>query len=116
LKPEKTRKQPKQCEIPDFPKWLGLTEKQWIWDWRHQLIIYEKLAAVTSGEQKRLMIFLPPRHSKSETVTVRYSAWRLESDPKLNIILGSYNQKLANRFSRKIRRAEDRIVRGTKSR
>ena len=110
MKPEKTRKQPKQCEIPDFPKWLGLTEKQWIWDWRHQLIIYEKLAAVTSGEQKRLMIFLPPRHSKSETVTVRYSAWRLESDPKLNIILGSYNQKLANRFSRKIRRiAEQRI-------
>ncbi len=50
------------------------------------------------------MIFLPPRHSKSETVTVRYSAWRLEKDPSLNIILGSYNQKLANRFSRKIKR------------
>jgi predicted phage terminase large subunit-like protein len=50
------------------------------------------------------MIFLPPRHSKSETVTVRYTAWRLERDPKMNIILGSYNQKLANRFSRKIRR------------
>lgn len=56
------------------------------------------------------MIFLPPRHSKSETVTVRYSAWRLERDQKLNIIIGSYNQKLANRFSRKIRRiAEDRF-------
>ncbi len=57
------------------------------------------------------MIFMPPRHGKSETVTIRYSAWRLENDPKLNIIVGSYNQKLANRFSRRIRRiAEERIV------
>ena len=87
-----------------------MTEPLWTWDWRHQLFIYKKLAAVTSGEQKRLMIFLPPRHSKSETVTVRYTAWRLEREPRLNIILGSYNQKLANRFSRKIRRiAEPRI-------
>jgi predicted phage terminase large subunit-like protein len=53
---------------------------------------------------------MPPRHGKSETVTVRYSAWRLERDPKMNIILGSYNQKLANRFSRRIRRiVEERL-------
>jgi predicted phage terminase large subunit-like protein len=49
------------------------------------------------------MIFMPPRHGKSETVTVHYAAWRLERDPMLNIIIGSYNQKLANRFSRKVR-------------
>ena len=46
------------------------------------------------------MIFMPPRHGKSETVTIRYTAWRLEKDPTLNVILGSYNQKLANKFSR----------------
>lgn len=61
------------------------------------------LDQVTSGECKRLMIFLPPRHGKSETVTVHYAAWRLERDPMLNVIIGSYNQKLANRFSRKVR-------------
>ncbi len=56
------------------------------------------------------MIFMPPRHTKTETVTVRYSTYRLENDPKMNIILGSYNQHLANRFSRKIKRiAETRI-------
>ena len=53
------------------------------------------------------MIFMPPRHSKSETVTVHYSAWRLERERKLNIILGSYNQKLANRFSRRIKRVAE---------
>ena len=107
---KKNARRKRQRELPDFPAWLTATEPQWTWGWRHQLFIYEKLAAVTSGETKRLMIFLPPRHSKSETVTVRYTAWRLERDPQMNIILGSYNQKLANRFSRKIRRiAQPRI-------
>ncbi len=50
------------------------------------------------------MIFLPPRHGKSEMVTVRYPVWRMERDPKLRVIVGAYNQILANRFSRKSRR------------
>jgi predicted phage terminase large subunit-like protein len=50
------------------------------------------------------MIFLPPRHGKSELVTVRYTAWRMIVDAKVNVILGSYNQRLANRFSRKVKR------------
>jgi predicted phage terminase large subunit-like protein len=87
-----------------FPEYLAAVTPQWTWNWPHQLMIYRALEKVTKGETKRLMIFMPPRHSKSETVTVRYSTYRLERDPKLNIILGSYNQKLANRFSRKIRK------------
>lgn len=47
---------------------------------------------------------MPPRHGKSEMVTVRYTAWRLMRDAGLNVILGSYNQRLADRFSRKIKR------------
>ncbi len=74
------------------------------WDWKHQQYIHESLQKVTSGECKRLMIFLPPRHGKSDLVTVRYPGWRIKQDPTLNAILGSYNQRLANRFSRKIRR------------
>lgn len=76
----------------------------WTWDWPHQLLIYRKLQRITHGQSRRLMIFMPPRHSKSETVTVRYIAWRMIGDPKMNLILGCYNQRLANRFSRKIRR------------
>jgi predicted phage terminase large subunit-like protein len=87
----------------DFPAWLKKVSNNYTWHWRYQQHIYEKLENVTSGECKRLMIFMPPRHGKSELVTVRYAAWRLQRDPSLNIILGSYNQKLANRFSRKIR-------------
>lgn len=95
----------------DFPEWLSAVTPHWTWDWPHQLFLYKKLQEVTMGVCKRLMIFMPPRHTKTETVTVRYSAFRLERDPKLNIILGCYNQKLANRFSRKTRRiAQNRIA------
>jgi predicted phage terminase large subunit-like protein len=92
------------CQVPtDFKAWLKAIAPTMTWDWKYQQLIYEKLNDVTTGKTKRLMIFLPPRHGKSELVTVRYSAWRLRQDPKLNIILGSYNQRLANRFSRKVR-------------
>ncbi len=56
------------------------------------------------------MIFEPPRHGKSEQNTVRYPVWRLEHEPTMRVIIGAYNQTLANKFSRKARRvAVDRI-------
>lgn len=87
-----------------FPEWLPTVTPQWTWDWPHQKYLYSWLDLVTRGVSKRLMIFMPPRHSKTETVTVRYPAFRLEQNPKLNVILGCYNQKLANKFSRKTKR------------
>ena len=100
---ERTRKQ-LGLNQKDFPVWLPDVTPAWTWDWAHQLIIYGALQRVTDGTCKRLMIFMPPRHSKSETVTVRYAAYRLERTPMMNLIIGAYNQDLANRFSRKIRR------------
>jgi len=50
------------------------------------------------------MLFLPPRHGKSEMVTIRYPVWRLESQPDMRVIVGAYNQTLAEKFSRKAKR------------
>lgn len=73
-------------------------------------MIQRELDRITGGEINRLMLFLPPRHAKSETTTVRYPAWRLERDRKLRVIVAAYNQTLANKFSRKTRRiARERI-------
>jgi predicted phage terminase large subunit-like protein len=47
------------------------------------------------------MVFMPPRHLKSETVTVRYAAWRILRNPAMSVIIGAYNQTLAERFSRR---------------
>ena len=88
----------------DFPAWLRTVSPNMAWSWRHQQVIMEQLQRVTDGDCRRLMIFLPPRHGKSELVTVRYTAWRMQRDTSMNVILGSYNQRLADRFSRKIRK------------
>ena len=93
----------RRMEIRSFRKWLERVSPGMSWDWAHLKYLYGKLADVTTGKTKRLMIFMPPRHGKSELVTVRYAAWRIKQDPTLNVIIGSYNQRLANRFSRKIR-------------
>lgn len=77
---------------------------KWTWDWAYQLYIDSYLQQVTDGKIKKLMIFIPPRHGKSEKVTVRYSAYRIERDPSFRVITGACSQKLASKFSRKTRR------------
>lgn len=94
-----------------FATWLKRSgPRKWKWDLPHQSLVCEKLDRVTSGETQRLMVFMPPRHGKSELVTIRYAAWRIARDPKLNIILASYSQKLANRFSRRVKRIVEQLV------
>ena len=95
---------PAESDFDDFREWLEQVSPTMTWCWKHQIYLYKRLRRVTDGRCKRLMIFLPPRHGKSELVTVRYTAWRLKQDPSMNVILGCYSQDLANRFSRKIRR------------
>src|SRR5690606_22580988 len=94
----------KQRERYPFARWLSVVSPDWQWDAPHHQELLRHLQLVTEGEIDRLMIFLPPRHGKSELVTVRYAAWRLEQDPTLPIIVAAYNHTLAQRFSRKIRR------------
>ena len=93
-----------------FREWLAEVNPTWHWGWPHLAHIQQHLDKVTSGECKRLMLFLPPRSGKSEMTTIRYPIWRLQREPSLRIIVGAYNQLLANKFSRKARRiAEGRL-------
>ena len=94
----------KSRERENFTLWLQGVNPYWHWDWAYLQYIQEKLKQVTSGECKRLMLTLPPRHGKSSLVTIRYPVWRLERDPSLRVIVGAYNQSLSESFSRKARR------------
>ncbi len=89
----------------DFRTWLNVVSPKMNWNWKHQQVIIDALQKVTDGISDRLMVFTPPRHGKSELLTVRYSAYRMTRNPSLNMILAGYNQQLANRFSRKIKNA-----------
>lgn len=70
-------------------------------DHHHQ--ICEKLEAVERGDIKRLMIFMPPRHGKSELASRRFPAWFLGKNPNKSIIAASYNSDLAGDFGRDVR-------------
>lgn len=69
----------------------------------HHALIAEKLEAVERGEVDRLMIFMPPRHGKSELATKRFPAFALGKDPTRQIIQASYNSDLATDFGRQVR-------------
>jgi predicted phage terminase large subunit-like protein len=69
----------------------------------HHKRICEKLEAVERGDVDRLMIFMPPRHGKSELASKRFPAWCLGRDPRRQIIAASYNSDLANDFGRNVR-------------
>lgn len=69
----------------------------------HHRLIAEKLEAVERGEIDRLMIFMPPRHGKSELATKRFPAFALGRDPTRQIIQASYNSDLATDFGRQVR-------------
>lgn len=87
-----------------FSDWLIATQTGRLkWTFDYQKRIYAALDGITRAQQRRLMLFMPPRHGKSEMVTVRYAAWRLLRDPHLRIVIASYSQKLASSFSRKVR-------------
>lgn len=65
--------------------------------------IAEALERVERGDCRRLMIFSPPRHGKSELVSRRFPAWALGRDPTRQFISASYGQDLASDFGRDVR-------------
>ncbi|MBX0329104.1 phage terminase large subunit [Oscillochloris sp. ZM17-4] len=87
-----------------FGDWLPQVTPEYTWGWAHLVYIRSFLDRVTSGELKKLMIFVPPRHGKSEQTTVRYPVYRMDRDPRTRVIVGCYNTDLATKFSRDARR------------
>ncbi|MBS0959792.1 phage terminase large subunit [Acetobacter thailandicus] len=69
----------------------------------HHRLLCEKLDAVERGEIKRLMVFMPPRHGKSELTSKRFPAWYMGRNPKKQIITASYGATLAQGFGRDVR-------------
>lgn len=70
---------------------------------KHHREIAKILEKVERGEIKRLIINMPPRHSKSYTCNYMFPLWLLGKHPNKNIISVSYSQELAQDFGRKIR-------------
>ena len=74
--------------------------------WVHKDIArrLEKFSAdVVQKKSPRLMLFMPPRHGKSQLTSKRFPAWHLGRNPTHEFINCSYAGSLSNDFSRDVR-------------
>jgi predicted phage terminase large subunit-like protein len=69
----------------------------------HIAALVAVLQRVADGELKRLMVFMPPRHGKSEIVSRWFPAYLLYRSPEKWVAITSYSASLAYTLSRNAR-------------
>ena len=74
---------------------------------RHHKIIADKFNKIANKDIKRLIINMPPRHTKSEFSSFLLPAWMIGRNPKLKIIQSTHTTELAVRFGRKAKTLMD---------
>jgi hypothetical protein len=73
----------------------------------HHKIVAEKFNKLREGKIKRLIINMPPRHTKSEFASYLLPAWMIGNQPDLKIIQATHTAELAIRFGRKAKHLMD---------
>ena len=74
---------------------------------RHHKIMAEAFERVANGDLKRLIINMPPRHTKSEFASYLLPAWFLGQYPDKKIIQTAHTAELSVGFGRKVRNLVD---------
>jgi len=94
---EEEKKEKAKNNFLDFTKhiWPDFIEGE------HHKIIADKFNKLATGEIKRLIVNMPPRHTKSEFASTLLPAWMIGREPKLKIIQTTHTGELAVRFGRK---------------
>ena len=75
----------------------------------HHKKIAEKFNLIAQGKLKRLIINMPPRHTKSEFASFLLPAWMVGRKPNLKIIQSTHTTELAIRFGRKAKNLMDSL-------
>lgn len=99
-------------EVPDFPDFCREYLDTQLFP--HQLQWYDILEGraprdlhptqvYKPGDPGMIIVNTPPEHSKSTTITVNYTTWRICQDPNIRIIIVSQTQEMAKRFLRAIK-------------
>lgn len=79
---------------------------QYVMNWHHKRLA-DALDRFFRGEIKRLMVFMPPQHAKSEFVSRLFPAYSLGHDPDKKIVLTSYASALAEKMNRDCQKVID---------
>lgn len=86
----------------DFGAFMRLITPGYIEGW-HLDMLRNTLAQVERGEITRLIVTCPPRHGKSLHVSEGFPAWYLGRNPDHRVIAAAHTQRLADKFSGKVR-------------
>jgi predicted phage terminase large subunit-like protein len=70
---------------------------------KHHAIMADAFERVARGDLKRLIINMPPRHTKSEFASYLLPSWFLGKFPEKKIIQTAHTAELATGFGRKVR-------------
>ena len=93
-------------------KFLKFVERVWptFIGGRHHKRMAEAFERVANGTCKRLIVNMPPRHTKSEFASYLLPAWFLGKFPHKKVIQTSHTAELAVGFGRKVRNLVDSEV------
>ena len=100
---EKRKKEKVQIDFLTFVKsvWPEFVEGY------HHKKIADKFNDLAKGKIKRLIVNMPPRHTKSEFASFLLPAWMVGRNSKLKIIQTTHTTELAVRFGRKAKTLMD---------
>ena len=69
----------------------------------HHRKLANMLMAIERGEKDRICVNIPPRHGKSQLVSIMFPAWFLGRNPNKKVMMVSHTTDLAVDFGRKVR-------------
>ena len=73
----------------------------------HHKIVAQKFNDISTSKSNRIIVNMPPRHTKSEFASSLLPAWMIGRNPKLKIIQTTHTGELAIRFGRKAKTLMD---------
>jgi hypothetical protein len=95
-----------QYSRTSFDQFVRTTHHDYEPNWHHRVMARE-LDDFVEGRTKNLMLFMPPRHGKSEQGSRRLPAYIFGRKPHASIIATSYSAELASLMNRDVQRIID---------
>ena len=100
-----------EAEAKEYARdyFMGFVRRVWpaFIEGRHHKIMAEAFERVASGDLKRLIVNMPPRHTKSEFASYLLPSWFLGKFPEKKVIQTAHTAELSVGFGRKVRNLVD---------
>ena len=74
---------------------------------KHHRILANQLMSIAEGFKDRVCVNMPPRHGKSQLVSIYFPAWFIGKYPNKKVLMVSHTSDLAVDFGRKVRNTID---------